>query len=66
MWAKNGLFGAIADADGDKQLTRYMNLFRPDKHSEFNNLYNADSLMQDLIAVMDACLHNSYDAHRDF
>ena len=35
-----------------------------DKHSELNDLLYTDSPTQDLIAVMDACLHNGYDVPR--
>jgi DNA-directed RNA polymerase len=35
-----------------------------DKHSELNDLYYTDSPTCDLIAIMDACLHNCYDVHR--
>jgi DNA-directed RNA polymerase, mitochondrial len=35
-----------------------------DKHSELNDFYYTDSRTQDLIAVMDACLHNGYDVPR--
>ncbi|KAI9461958.1 DNA/RNA polymerase [Lactarius psammicola] len=35
-----------------------------DKHSELNDLYYTDSPTSDLIAVMDACLHNCFDVHR--
>lgn len=35
-----------------------------DKHSELNDLLYTNSPMQDLIAVMDACLHNGYDVPR--
>ncbi|KAI9430871.1 DNA/RNA polymerase [Lactarius indigo] len=35
-----------------------------DRHSELNDLYYTDSHTRDLIAVMDACLHNCYDVHR--
>lgn len=35
-----------------------------DKHSELNDLYYTDSPTRDLIAVMDACLHNGYDVPR--
>ncbi|KAH8982235.1 DNA/RNA polymerase [Lactarius akahatsu] len=34
------------------------------KHSELNDLYYTDSPTRDLIAVMDACLHNCHDVHR--
>ena len=32
-----------------------------DRHSEPNNSLYTDSPTQDIIAIMDACLHNSYD-----
>jgi DNA-directed RNA polymerase len=35
-----------------------------DKHSELNDFYYTDSPTRDLIAVMDACLHNGYDVPR--
>ncbi|KAI0255570.1 DNA/RNA polymerase [Lactifluus subvellereus] len=35
-----------------------------DKHSELNDFYYTDSPTRDLIAVMDACLHNGYDVLR--
>ena len=35
-----------------------------DRQSEINDLYYTDSSTQDLIAVMDACLHNGYDVPR--
>ena len=35
-----------------------------DKGSKLNDFYFPDSPTQDLIAVMDACLHNSYDVPR--
>ncbi len=35
-----------------------------DKDSELNHLLYTDSPTQDLIAVMDACLHNGYDVPR--
>jgi DNA-directed RNA polymerase len=35
-----------------------------DKHSELNDLLYTDSRTQDLIAAMDACLHNGYDVPR--
>ena len=35
-----------------------------DKHSELNDFYYTDSPTRDLIAVMDACLHNCYDVPR--
>ena len=35
-----------------------------DRQSEINDLYYTDSSTQDLIAVMDACLHNGYDVSR--
>ncbi|KAH9056429.1 DNA/RNA polymerase [Lactarius vividus] len=35
-----------------------------DKHSELNDLYYTDSPTRDLIAVMDACLHNCHDVYR--
>ena len=34
------------------------------KHSELNDFYYTDSPTRDLIAVMDACLHNGYDVPR--
>ena len=35
-----------------------------DKHSELNDFYYTDSPTCDMIAVMDACLHNCYDVQR--
>ncbi|KAH9986955.1 DNA/RNA polymerase [Russula vinacea] len=35
-----------------------------DRHSELNDLLYTDSPTQDIIAIMDACLHNSYDVPR--
>jgi DNA-directed RNA polymerase len=35
-----------------------------DKQSELNDLYYTDSPTCDMIAVMDACLHNCYDVQR--
>lgn len=35
-----------------------------DKNSELNDLYYTDSPTRDLIAIMDACLHNCYDVPR--
>jgi DNA-directed RNA polymerase, mitochondrial len=35
-----------------------------DKHSELNALYYPNSRTRDLIAVMDACLHDGYDVPR--
>lgn len=35
-----------------------------DKDSDLNDLLYTDSPTQDLISVMDACLHNCYDVHR--
>ncbi|KAH7922517.1 hypothetical protein BV22DRAFT_966565, partial [Leucogyrophana mollusca] len=35
-----------------------------DKTSALNNFYFTDSPTQDQLAVMDACLHNSYDVPR--
>lgn len=35
-----------------------------DKQSELNDFYYTDSPTRDLIAVMDACLHNGYDVPR--
>lgn len=47
--------------------TPYMILPPPlpdDKHSDLNDFYYTDSPTRDLIAVMDACLHNGYDVPR--
>ena len=35
-----------------------------DSHSELNNLLYTDLPTQDIIAIMDACLHNSYNVAR--
>jgi len=35
-----------------------------DRHSELNDIYYTDSSMRDLMAIMDACLHNCYDVPR--
>jgi DNA-directed RNA polymerase, mitochondrial len=35
-----------------------------DRHSELNDFFYTDSPTRDLIAVMDACLHNGYDVPR--
>lgn len=47
--------------------TPYMVLPPPlpsDRHSEINDLYYTDSPTRDMIAVMDACLHNCHDVQR--
>ncbi|KAF8269611.1 DNA/RNA polymerase [Lactarius quietus] len=47
--------------------TPYMMLPPPlpsDRHSELNDVYYTDSPTCDMIAVMDACLHNCYDVPR--
>lgn len=47
--------------------TPYMVLPPPlpqDKRSKLNDFYYTDSPTRDLIAVMDACLHNGYDVPR--
>ena len=47
--------------------TPYMILPPPlpeDKHSELNDYYYTDSPTRDILAVMDACLHNCYDVPR--
>lgn len=67
---------STGDAQGDpgndmhtflRNRTPYTILPAPlpqDKHSELNDLLYTDSPTQDLIAVMDACLHNGYDVPR--
>jgi DNA-directed RNA polymerase len=35
-----------------------------DKSSSINDFYFPDSPMQDMVAIMDACLHNVYDVPR--
>ena len=50
-----------------KHNTSYTLLPTPlpvDQHSHLNDLYFTDSPTQDLLAVIDACLHNCYDVHR--